>query len=345
MALLFGGERTGLSNDDLAQCQRLLTIPCNEAYESLNLAMAVQVVAYELWLASRKPRGGEGTVAAAPHASAQEMERFYEQLAEVLDEIDFRDRTGSGNLMARLRRFFNRAAPDENEIHILRGILTAVQGRRRRAGEPHRARAAPGTCGHDLPRQRRTTPVDPRVVEEMLACMGSGADFANASSVSHEPGRRASARIEAARSAVAVLVGAAPEQIVWTSGATEANNLAIFGAARFHRSKGTHIVTSRTEHPSVLDPCRRLEREGFEVSYLHPGPDGIVEPPQVEAALRPDTILVSLMHVNNRPASSGRAGWVACARARCCCTWTRRRQSSTLDVVGDRIVYCINAHS
>jgi tRNA C32,U32 (ribose-2'-O)-methylase TrmJ len=107
--------------------------------------MAVQVVAYELWLASRKPRGGEGTVAVAPHASAQEMERFYEQLSEVLDEIDFRDRTGSGNLMARLRRFFNRAAPDENEIHILRGILTAVQGRRRRAGEPHRARAAPGT--------------------------------------------------------------------------------------------------------------------------------------------------------------------------------------------------------
>jgi TrmH family RNA methyltransferase len=145
VALLFGGERTGLSNHELAQCQRLLTIPCNEAYESLNLAMAVQVVAYELWLASRKPRGGGGTVAAAPHASAQEMERFYEQLAEVLDEIDFRDRTGSGNLMARLRRFFNRAAPDENEIHILRGILTAVQGRRRRAGEPHRAPAAPGT--------------------------------------------------------------------------------------------------------------------------------------------------------------------------------------------------------
>ena len=116
--------------------------------------------------------------------------------------------------------------------------------------------------------------------------MGPAADFANASSVSHGPGRRASARIEAARSAVAALVGAAPEQIVWTSGATEANNLAIFGAARFHRPKGAHIVTSRTEHPSVLDPCRRLEREGFEVSYLRPGPDGIVEPSQVEAALR-----------------------------------------------------------
>jgi cysteine desulfurase len=144
-----------------------------------------------------------------------------------------------------------------------------------------------------------TTPIDPRVVEEMLACMAPDADFANASSVSHEPGRRAHARIENARSDVAALVGATPEQVVWTSGATEANNLAIFGAARFHRPKGAHVVTSRTEHPSVLDPCRRLEREGFEVSYLRPGPDGIVEPPQVEAALRGDTILVSLMHVNN----------------------------------------------
>ena len=91
-----------------------------------------------------------------------------------------------------------------------------------------------------------TTPVDPRVAEEMLACMGPAADFANASSVGHGPGRRASARIEAARSAVAALAGAAPEQVVWTSGATEANNLAIFGAARFHRPKGAHIVTSRT---------------------------------------------------------------------------------------------------
>jgi cysteine desulfurase len=144
-----------------------------------------------------------------------------------------------------------------------------------------------------------TTPVDPRVVEEMLACLASGADFANASSVSHGPGRRARDRIESARAEVAALVCATPEQVVWTSGATEANNLAIFGAARFHRPKGAHVVTSRVEHPSVLDPCRRLEREGFEVSYLRPGTDGIVEPAQVDAALRNDTILVSLMHVNN----------------------------------------------
>jgi cysteine desulfurase len=144
-----------------------------------------------------------------------------------------------------------------------------------------------------------TTPLDSRVLDEMLACMRPDGDFANPSAVNHEPGRRARVRVEAARESVAALLGASPEQIVWTSGATEANNLAILGAARFHRPNGAHIVTSHSEHPSVLDPCRQLEREGFEVSYLRPGAGGIVEPAQVETALRPDTILVSLMHVNN----------------------------------------------
>lgn len=144
-----------------------------------------------------------------------------------------------------------------------------------------------------------TTPVDPEVIEAMLECLGSGGDFANPSATGHEPGRRARARVEQARAEVAALAGAAPEEVLWTSGATEADNLALFGAARFYRERGRHIVTSRSEHPAVLDPCRRLEREGFEVSYLVPQPSGIVEPWQVEEALRPDTLLVSLMHVNN----------------------------------------------
>jgi TrmH family RNA methyltransferase len=135
VAVLFGSERTGLVNAELEQCQRLVTIPTSTDYSSLNLAMAVQIVAYELWLArgervAERPRP-------VPLASATEMEKFYEHLAQVLDEVDFRDRTGEGHLFARLRQLFNRVAPDENEIHILRGILTAVQGRRRRAGDPH----------------------------------------------------------------------------------------------------------------------------------------------------------------------------------------------------------------
>jgi len=144
-----------------------------------------------------------------------------------------------------------------------------------------------------------TTPVDPRVVEVMLECLGPSGDYANPSAVGHPPGRRARARVEQARDEVAALVGADPSQVIFTSGATEADNLAILGAARFYRERGGHVVTWRTEHPAVLDACRQLEREGFEVTYLKPGPDGIVEPAQVEAALRKDTLLVSLMHVNN----------------------------------------------
>ena len=144
-----------------------------------------------------------------------------------------------------------------------------------------------------------TTAVDPRVVASMLECLGPGGDYANPSAVGHGPGRRARARVEQARAEVAALVGADPSQVIFTSGATEADNLALLGAARFYRGRGRHVVTSRTEHPAVLDACRQLEREGFEVTYLKPGPDGIVEVAQVEAALRTDTLLVSLMHVNN----------------------------------------------
>ena len=144
-----------------------------------------------------------------------------------------------------------------------------------------------------------TTAVDPRVVEAMLECLGPAGDYANPSAVGHGPGRRARARVEQARAEVAALVGADPSQVIFTSGATEADNLALLGAARFYRGRGRHVVTSRTEHPAVLDAGRQLEREGFEVTYLKPGPDGIVEAAQVEAALRPETLLVSLMHVNN----------------------------------------------
>jgi cysteine desulfurase len=144
-----------------------------------------------------------------------------------------------------------------------------------------------------------TTPVDPRVVAEMLECLGADGDFANASAVNHVPGRRARVRVERARAEVAALVGATPEQIVWTSGATESDNLALLGVTRFQRDRGRHLVTSRTEHPAVLDACRQLEREGCTVTYLKPAASGIVEPGQVVAALRSDTLLVSLMHVNN----------------------------------------------
>jgi cysteine desulfurase len=144
-----------------------------------------------------------------------------------------------------------------------------------------------------------TTPVDERVVRCMLECMGPEGCFANPASSSHAPGRAARGRVEGARREVAALLGAKPTEIIWTSGATESDNLAIKGAARFHEDRGRHIVTSRTEHKAVLDTCRQLEKEGWQLSYVTPGPGGIVTVADIEPVLRPDTVLVSVMHVNN----------------------------------------------
>jgi cysteine desulfurase len=144
-----------------------------------------------------------------------------------------------------------------------------------------------------------TTPVDPRVAAAMGECLDEAGDFANPASASHALGRRAYARVERARAEVAALIGAAPAEIVFTSGATESNNLALLGVARANVDRGRHIVTSRIEHRAVLDPCRRLEREGFAVTYLEPDAAGRLSSEAVAAALRPDTLLVSLMQVNN----------------------------------------------
>jgi len=144
-----------------------------------------------------------------------------------------------------------------------------------------------------------TTPVDPRVAKKMMDCLTLDGNFGNPASRSHLFGWKAEEAAEEARSQVAALIGADPREIVWTSGATESDNLAIKGVAHFNEKKGKHIVTSKIEHKAVLDTCRQLEREGFEVTYLDPSSDGLISAQQVESALRPDTTLVSIMHVNN----------------------------------------------
>ena len=144
-----------------------------------------------------------------------------------------------------------------------------------------------------------TTPVDPRVAQKMSECLLAEGNFGNPASRSHKFGWEAEEAVEIARRQVADLIHADPREIVWTSGATESDNLAIKGIAHFYKSRGKHIITSKIEHKAVLDTCRHLEREGFEVTYLEPGADGIIEPEQVEKAIREDTILVSIMHVNN----------------------------------------------
>lgn len=144
-----------------------------------------------------------------------------------------------------------------------------------------------------------TTPVDSRVAEKMADCLTSDGNFGNPASRSHAYGWQAEAAAEEARAQVAALLNADPREIVWTSGATEANNLAIKGCAHFNQKKGKHVITSKIEHKAVLDTCRQLEREGFEVTYLDPDAEGIIHPEAVEAAIREDTTVVSLMHVNN----------------------------------------------
>jgi cysteine desulfurase len=144
-----------------------------------------------------------------------------------------------------------------------------------------------------------TTPVDPAVAEAMTRCLTEPDCMGNASSVTHSYGRRAADRIESARAAVAALIGADPAEIVFTSGATESNNLALLGAARANAYRGRHIVSSRIEHKAVLDPLQRLEKEGFSVTLLSPDRRGRIDPQAVAAALRPDTVLASIMLVNN----------------------------------------------
>ena len=144
-----------------------------------------------------------------------------------------------------------------------------------------------------------TTPVAPRVAKKMLDFLTLDGNFGNPASRSHKYGWQAEESVEEARSHVANLVGCDPREIVWTSGATEADNLAIKGVANFYKSKGKHIITSKIEHKAVLDSCRELEREGFEVTYLDPNEGGLTSPESVMEAIREDTILVSIMHLNN----------------------------------------------
>lgn len=144
-----------------------------------------------------------------------------------------------------------------------------------------------------------TTPVDPRVAELMCSYLTPEGGFGNPASRSHAFGWKAEEAVEQARSQVAALVNADPKEIIWTSGATESDNLAIKGAAHFYKKKGNHIVTVKTEHKAVLDTCRQLEREGYEVTYLEPAPNGLIDLEKFKSALRDDTIIASIMHVNN----------------------------------------------
>lgn len=144
-----------------------------------------------------------------------------------------------------------------------------------------------------------TTPVDPQVAQKMSECLTNDGNFGNPASRSHSFGWQAEESIENARCQIAELIKADSREIVWTSGATESNNLAIKGAAHFYSKKGKHIITSTIEHKAVLDTCRQLEREGYDITYVKPDSNGLTQPSEIQSAIREDTILVSVMHANN----------------------------------------------
>jgi cysteine desulfurase len=144
-----------------------------------------------------------------------------------------------------------------------------------------------------------TTPVDKRVAEKMMQYLTTDGYYGNPASRSHKFGWQAEEAVDIARNQIADLINADPREIVFTSGATESDNLAIKGAAHFYNKRGKHIITSKTEHKAVLDTCRELERQGFEVTYLDPEKNGLIDLAKLEQAMRDDTILVSIMHVNN----------------------------------------------
>ncbi len=176
-----------------------------------------------------------------------------------------------------------------------------------------------------------TTPVAPEVAARMAECLTRDGVFGNSGSTSHAYGEAAREAVEAARLQVAAAAGAEPAEVVFTSGATEANNLAIFGTAQYYRDSGRHIVTARTEHKSVLDPCRELERRGWSVTHLAPASNGLIDPAQVAEAIRPDTVLVSLMHVNNE---IGVIQDIAAIGARCRLAGTARLHVDAAQSVG-----------
>ncbi len=302
VALLFGPERTGLTNDHLALCHALVQIPCNPDYSSLNLAQAVLLLAYELRMAA-------GATLLLPERESplpavESVEHLYTHLERVMQRAAFDTHGQPEHVSRRLRRLLHRAVPDTQELNLLRGFLGAVETAL--PATPSLAAPSPEAAGYFD--HAATTPLRSVARTALLAALdGTRRDddpvaegvTGNPTTPAHLPGRRAAARLLAARTQLAACVGAVPEALVFTSGATEADNLAILGAARGAKTRGRHVLTAKTEHRAVLDACAQLSREGFEVQYLEPDASGRVAAAVVASALRADTVLVSLMLVNN----------------------------------------------
>ena len=314
VALLFGPERTGLTNEHLALCHALVQVPTNPDYSSLNLAQAVLLLAYELRMAA-----GAAPVLPereTPLPAAEAVEHLYGHFDRVMQRAGFEMHGKPEHVSRRVRRLLHRAVPDQQEVNLLRGFLSTVE-----------AAIGPVALPASLPYfdHAATSPLRPEARAALLEQLDGTSTLAgrvvagNPTARAHVPGRLAAEALAAARAELAACIGTVPEALVFTSGATEADNLAVLGAVRAAAdvasklastgaasgagggllpAKG-HVLTARTEHRAVLDACAQLQREGYAVDFLQPGPDGRVTPAMVAAGLRADTLLVSLMLVNN----------------------------------------------
>jgi len=313
VGLLFGNEQSGLDNSVFKHCHYHLYIPSNANYSSLNLAAAIQVTAYEIYQAIHNDdQASRQTSQSDALADGKVLSNFYTHLEKVLWDIKFLNPAHPKRLMQRLQRLFNRSQLETLEVNILRGILTAIEhtsGTKKPAS--NNAPPSNNACNQytDETTHRKTkpiyldymstTPTDERVIKKMLSCLSITGTFGNPSSNTHIYGWEAKETVELARQQVADLIKANKRDITWTSGATEAINLALKGAAFAYQRQGKHIVTCKTEHSAVLNTCRYLASQGFDITYLSPQPNGLIDTEEFSRALRPDTILASIMHINN----------------------------------------------
>lgn len=304
IAVLFGNEQNGLPNDAFEHCQYQLVIPTQEQYRSLNLAAAVQIVAYALQfgpgadavkdtrasLQAKQDLTQEND--AAEVLPVRAIEELYTHMERTFTDIDFIARGNPRYTMRRIRHLFNRARLDQTEVAMLRGLLSCMDAQAEKAmsKQPNK----PIYLDY-----MATTPVDSRVAKVMQAHLVKDGIFGNPSSSNHIYGWEAAEAVKQATQQVAECLGTQPKSLVWTSGATEAINLALKGAMRFYERRGKHLITFATEHKAVLDTCTALQQQGYDVTVLPVDSGGLVDLAALEATLRDDTVLVSVLHVNN----------------------------------------------
>ncbi len=294
-AIVFGRERTGLTNEELDLAQTHVNIPTANDFHSLNLGQAVQVLAYECQMTARSASLPDIPQSDAPgdrFATMEELASYYKHLKEVLIDIDFIKAAQSDTLMRRLIRLYNRSQLSMTELNILRGILSDVMY----VVNQKRKKMTKQRLYFDA---MASTQIDPRVLEAMFSVMQDPSASANPSANTHSQGHYAAYLIVNATKQAAQALGCSANSLVWTSGASESIHLAVLGAARAYRRQGNHVISMSTEHKATLSVMDQLKEEGASVTLLSPDLSGRLDLKKLKQVIQKDTVLVSVLWVNN----------------------------------------------